>query len=125
MFPVIRPLGTINGVWAQPCCPEASVATIRRNWLMLVAWKATAGTVTSSEGAVGGRLPASTIGFGEKTSKLDVEGESRMRWLATVVLLDTFQRKISFSPVSATNSGGRRMVVSPDQLKPKGTMLTT
>src|ERR1043166_7824639 len=125
MFPVIRPLGTINGVWSQPCCPEASVATIRRNWLMLVAWKCTGGTVTSNDVAVGRTLSDSTIGFGEKTSKFDVEGESRMRWLATVVLLDTFQRRINFSPVSATNSGGRIMVVMPYQLKPKGTMLTT
>src|SRR4029450_6172104 len=92
---------------------------------MLVAWNGTDGTVTSQEAAVGGRLSASTIGVGEKTSKLDVEGESRMRWLATVALLDTFQRRISFSPVSATNSGGRIMVVMPDQLKPKGTMPTT
>src|SRR4030095_13073619 len=98
MFPVIRPLGTINGVWSQPCCPEASVATIRRNWLMLVAWKGTDGTVTSNKVAVEGVLPASTIKFGEKTSKLDVEGESSMRWLATVALLDTFQRRIIFSP---------------------------
>src|SRR4030095_36549 len=125
MFPVMRPLGTINGVWSQPGCPEASVATIRRNWLILVAWKGTDGTVPASELAVGGRLSANTIGFGEKTSKLDVEGESKMRWLATVVLLDTFQRRISFSPVSATNSGGRRMVVMPYQLKPKGTIPTT
>src|SRR4030095_5070290 len=125
MSPVMRPLGTIKGVWSQPCCPEASVATRRRNWLMLVTWKGTDGTVTSNEVAVGGRLSASTIGFGEKTSKLDVEGESRMRWLATVVLLDTFQRRISFSPVSATNSGGRRIVVMPYQLKPKGTIPTT
>src|SRR5262245_55960383 len=121
----MRPLGTINGVWSQPCCPEASVATIRRNWLMLVTWKGTDGTVTSNDVAVEGILSASTIGFGEKTSKLDIEGESRMRWLATVVLWDTFQRRISFSPVSATNSGGRRMVVMPYQLKPKGTMPTT
>src|SRR5215831_4499167 len=125
MFPVMRPLGTINGVWSQPCCPEVSVATIRKNWLMLVGWKGTAGIVTSHELAVGGRLSASTIGLGEKTSKLDPEGESKMRWLATVVLLDTFQRRIIFSPASATNSGGRRMVVILYQLKPKGTMLTT
>src|SRR4029453_10332642 len=125
MFPVMRPLGTINGVWSQPCCPAASVATMRRNWLMLVAWKATDGTVTSHEVAVGGRLSASTITLGEKTSKLDVERESRMRWLATVVLLDTFQRRISFSPVSATNSGGRIIVVIPYQLKLKGTLPTT
>src|SRR4029453_13713548 len=97
---------------------------MRRNWVKLVGWNAPDGTVTSNEVAVGGRLSASTIGFGENTSKLDVDGESRMRWLATVVLLDTFQRRISFSPASATNSGGRRIVVSPDQLKPKGTILT-
>src|SRR4029453_3651416 len=98
---------------------------MRRNWVKLVGWNATDGTVTSNEVAVGGRLSASTIGFGEKTSKLEGEGESRMRWLATVALLDTFQRRISFSPVSATNSGGRRMVVMPNQVKPKGTMPTT
>jgi hypothetical protein len=44
--------------------------------------------------------PPAQSDSGEKTSKLDVEGERRMRWLATVVLLDTFQRRISFSPVS-------------------------
>src|SRR2546423_14774 len=98
---------------------------MRRNWLMLVGWKGTDGIVTSVEVVVGGRLSARTIGFAEKTSKLEVDGESRMRSLATVVLLLTLQRRMIFSPVSATNSGGRIMVVMPYQLKPKGTMLTT
>src|SRR6478752_7691107 len=125
ILPVILPLGTMSGVWSHPCWPLASIATTRRHCGRLVGWKAIGGIVTSSEVAVGGRLSARTMGCAPKTSKLEVAGESRMRWLATVVLLDTFHRKITFSPACAINSGGRMIVVIPYQLKPKGTMRTT
>src|SRR5438105_14750943 len=83
------------------------------------------GIVTSTDVSAGERLSANTIGLAVGRSKLELSGESKTRWLATVVLFDRFQRRMIFSPVSATNSGGRIMVVIPYQLKPKGTMLTT
>ena len=56
---------------------------------------------------------------------MEVAGDSRMRCFTTVLLFDTFHRKMIFSPACATNSGGRRMVVMPYQLNPNGTIRTT